>query len=104
MKNAVEASPSGETIAINVDDGELARVSIHNAGAIPEAIKGRFFEKFVTAGKKNGTGLGAYSARLMVNALKVPSSSSRPRRRARRSPYSCQDLDKRCRSYLEGLQ
>ena len=69
VKNAVEASPSGETIAINVDDGELARVSIHNVGAIPEAIKGRFFEKFVTAGKKNGTGLGAYSARLMVNAL-----------------------------------
>ena len=39
---------------------------IHNYGAVPEAIRDTFFEKYATAGKPEGTGLGTYSARLMA--------------------------------------
>ncbi len=74
LKNAVEASPSGGTITVSLDDHESgekgpARISIHNRGAIPAAIRSRFFAKFTTAGKERGTGVGAYSARLMARTL-----------------------------------
>jgi len=45
--------------------GDIA-VRIHNAGAVPEAIRTRFFEKYSTSGKSGGTGLGTYSAHLMA--------------------------------------
>jgi signal transduction histidine kinase len=44
----------------------LAEIAIHNQGSVPEAIRESFFEKYVTAGKQSGTGLGTYSARLMA--------------------------------------
>lgn len=63
MKNAVEASPEGGAVIVdyNVEQAGL-RITIHNQGAIPEVIRGRFFEKDATAGKIYGTGLGTYSA------------------------------------------
>jgi two-component system sensor histidine kinase/response regulator len=45
-------------------------ITIHNHGAIPESIRSRFFSKFTTAGKDRGTGLGAYSAKLMAETLR----------------------------------
>jgi signal transduction histidine kinase len=68
-KNAVEASPPGATASISLRDGGAAIIDIHNEGAIPASIRKRFFEKFATAGKKGGTGLGAYSARLIATTL-----------------------------------
>ncbi|WP_374604901.1 ATP-binding protein [Niveibacterium sp.] len=32
-------------------------------------VRERFFDKFVTAGKREGTGLGTYSARMLIEAL-----------------------------------
>ena len=69
VRNAVEASAPGSTASISLRGGEAATIAIHNEGAIPEGIRGRFFEKFVTAGKTAGTGLGAYSARLIATTL-----------------------------------
>ena len=70
VRNAVEAAPPGSTAALSLRGGEAAlTIDIHNEGAIPEGIRDRFFEKFVTAGKKGGTGLGAYSARLIAATL-----------------------------------
>ncbi len=74
LKNAVEASPAGGTVTVSLgapESGEQgpARISIHNHGAIPAAIRSRFFAKFTTAGKERGTGVGAYSARLMARTL-----------------------------------
>jgi two-component system, sensor histidine kinase and response regulator len=69
LKNAAEASPQGGSIAVSLSDGESVSMAIHNAGAIPEAIRPRFFQKFVTAGKQGGTGLGAYSASLIARTL-----------------------------------
>jgi signal transduction histidine kinase len=69
IRNAVEASPRGETVSIVLSEGENAVLAIHNKGAIPESIRGRFFKKFTTAGKERGTGLGAYSAKLITTTL-----------------------------------
>jgi PAS domain S-box-containing protein len=68
LKNAVEASPPAGlvTIALAAAPGGGVSMSIHNQGAVPAAIRGNFFRKYATLGKASGTGLGAYSARLMA--------------------------------------
>jgi len=66
MKNAMEASPRGGAVTVDVDDADSCAVRVHNRGAVPEEIRDRMFQKFVTAGKTHGTGLGAYSARLIA--------------------------------------
>lgn len=66
LKNAIEAAPDGSIVRISLQGGERIRLSIHNLGAVPQAIRSSFFEKYVTHGKVGGTGLGTYSARLMA--------------------------------------
>ncbi len=69
IANAVEASPSEGSVGVDlsrVTNG--VRIVIRNSGAVPVEIRGRFFEKYATFGKKSGTGLGAYSARLTAKA------------------------------------
>ncbi|MBF0421829.1 MAG: hybrid sensor histidine kinase/response regulator [Magnetococcales bacterium] len=66
INNAMEASPSGGTVHIDMLHGAPAEIKIGNSGEVPEEIRERFFEKFVTKGKKDGTGLGTYSAKLMA--------------------------------------
>ncbi|MEZ4526526.1 MAG: response regulator [Desulfobacterales bacterium] len=73
IKNALEASPEGENVTVSLDKdsktGEVV-VLIRNRGAVPEEIRDRFFDIYVTAGKKNGTGLGTYSAKLIAETLR----------------------------------
>ncbi len=70
IKNAVEASPKQETITLSLEKkGEECFITIHNQGAVPAQIRQRFFEKYITAGKSQGTGLGTYSAKLMAETL-----------------------------------
>jgi len=67
VKNAIEASPDGGVVAvILLADGSDLLIHVHNAGEVPEPLRQRFFEKYATAGKSGGLGLGAYSARLMA--------------------------------------
>lgn len=70
LTNASEASPQQDRIDISLsqDDNEVA-ITIHNPQPVPEHIRGRFFEKYVTAGKQRGTGLGTYSAKLMAETM-----------------------------------
>jgi len=69
VKNAVEASPPGQEVTVSLGrEGEGGGVGITNAGEVPEEIRERFFQKYVTSGKRDGTGLGAYSAMLAVTA------------------------------------
>jgi len=69
VANAVEASPDGATVSVDCRrQDDLARVVIRNQGAVPESVRGCFFEKYATAGKPKGTGLGTYSARLIAQA------------------------------------
>ena len=65
IRNAVEAS-ADRPVTIDVTTGDQCLVAIHNAGVVPEAIRGSFFDKYVTAGKFGGTGLGTYSAKLIA--------------------------------------
>ncbi len=69
IKNALEASPTGETVSVALTDAVEPRIVIHNMGAVPASIRRTFFEKYVTAGKRGGTGLGAYGARLMAEIM-----------------------------------
>lgn len=67
LRNAIEASPTDGIITIKMHyENEQSVISITNSGAVPEEIRGTFFEKYATAGKKNGNGLGTYSAKLMA--------------------------------------
>tara|TARA_R100000027_G_scaffold67664_1_gene67571 strand:- start:982 stop:2694 length:1713 start_codon:yes stop_codon:yes gene_type:complete len=70
LKNAVEASPTGGLVEVKVvADKDAFTVSIHNEGAIPLEARGRFFSKFNTVGKFNGTGLGAYGSKSIADLL-----------------------------------
>ena len=67
LLNAFEASPIGEAVEIDLSqesDSPHVSVRITNRGAVPESIRDRFFDKYVTKDKIGGTGLGTYSARL----------------------------------------
>ncbi|MBP7653178.1 response regulator [Candidatus Dependentiae bacterium] len=71
IKNAVEASPENKTIEINASSFEKGKIllSITNCGTIPAEIRNEIFKKYVTFGKTKGSGLGLYSARLMVEVM-----------------------------------
>jgi CheY-like chemotaxis protein len=70
IRNAIEASPDNEDIHISIDNQSVPlKVQIHNSGAVPLELRDKFFEKYATAGKKDGTGLGTYSAWLMARTL-----------------------------------
>lgn len=70
INNAIDASPKRAKITITLSRTEAGalRVTIHNKGAVPMEIRDRFFEKYVTHGKKTGMGMGTYSAKLMADA------------------------------------
>lgn len=69
VKNAVEASPPGEVVTVNLNDIPGPLITVHNKGVIPGNIRERFFDKYATSGKEGGTGLGTYSAKIIVDTL-----------------------------------
>ena len=68
IKNAIEAAPDDSEVGVTVEalEGDALAVRVHNDGAVPEVVRPRFFQKYTTAGKSGGTGLGTYSARLLA--------------------------------------
>lgn len=71
IKNAMEASPPDEVITVSCEEDALWNfISIHNKGTVPEKIRLGFFDKYITSGKKTGTGLGTYSAMLAARTQK----------------------------------
>jgi signal transduction histidine kinase len=60
FENAIEAIRSGGMISIQGEtDGDSVMVRVEDTGpGIHAALRGRLFQPFVTAGKKNGLGLG----------------------------------------------
>ncbi|WP_052507263.1 ATP-binding response regulator [Desulfonatronovibrio magnus] len=69
IKNAFEASPKGQQVKIDLVDLPSPTISIENKGVVPLSIRQHFFQKYMTYGKKRGTGLGTYSARLMATTM-----------------------------------
>jgi PAS domain S-box-containing protein len=65
LRNAVEASPEGAAVTFRVETGSTVRFDIYNRGVIPEELRESFFQRYTTSGKKNGSGLGTYVARLI---------------------------------------
>src|SRR6266436_1948662 len=66
--NAVEAMPAGGTLQISeLVDGESVRIHFADSGpGILPSIREKLFEPFVSAGKKNGLGLGLALSRQTV--------------------------------------
>ena len=69
IQNALEASPKGSPVTVSIEENNPLTLTVHNKGTIPEEIRKNFFDKYVTFGKKNGNGLGTYSAKLMAEAI-----------------------------------
>ena len=67
IKNAVEAQHIDDVINILLyNNNEMAEIHVQNSKVVPDEIKNTFFDKYVSYGKKSGTGLGTYSAKLMA--------------------------------------
>ena len=68
LNNALEASAPGEAISVHLHRQEgRGVVEIGNSRDVPAEVRERFFEKYATAGKPGGTGLGTYTARLIAS-------------------------------------
>jgi signal transduction histidine kinase len=65
IKNALEATPDGGTIALSLrDNGESAAFSVHNDSVMSEAVRSQVFQRsFSTKGADRG--LGTYSMKLL---------------------------------------
>lgn len=68
LKNACEAAPDSSKVSIKLYNQSPLRIVMENIGSVPADIRSRFFDKYATSGKKGGTGLGTYSAKLLTEA------------------------------------
>lgn len=70
LTNSLEAiKGTDEGVIVDIyEENNLLCLSVLNKGEIPEEIRGKLFQKFATAGKKKGTGLGLFSAKLIAQA------------------------------------
>ena len=67
LKNAIEASPQNESVRVYLNhQDKMSLIRINNKGVVPEVLRDRFFDRYATHGKKTGTGLGTYSAKLIT--------------------------------------
>lgn len=66
VQNAIEASSLGDTVSVSLEDHKKKSLIVANTAPVPTEIRQRFFEKYVTSGKENGTGLGTYFAALIA--------------------------------------
>ncbi len=70
IKNAYEAAPDNLRLHIDICGTQQAfSIVLTNNAVIPAAIRRVFFDKYSTADKPGGTGLGTYSAWLAVRTL-----------------------------------
>jgi signal transduction histidine kinase len=69
VKNGIEASEPGDTVSLRMAVNGGFTVAVHNPAPVPESVRANFFDKYATSGKLSGTGLGTYSARLMVEVM-----------------------------------
>ena len=68
FNNAIEAMPNGGTVRVSSQTNERdVTIAVEDTGpGIDQSIASRLFEPFVTAGKKNGIGLGLALSRKTV--------------------------------------
>jgi signal transduction histidine kinase len=70
VKNAMQSMPKGGTLTLGIakEPDHVVFTIADTGGGIPPEIQSRIFEPFVTAGKKDGTGLGMAIAKSVVEA------------------------------------
>ena len=69
IRNAVEASEEGDVVRVLITTrDDSLRFDISNPAPVPSEIRGKFFDRYVTSGKKDGSGLGTYVAKLIARA------------------------------------
>lgn len=68
IQNSLEAVDSRKTVSVMISRPDSCQIKIRNMGVVPNDVRDRFFEKYVTCGKKFGTGIGTYSAKMMIEA------------------------------------
>ena len=68
LSNAIEAMPNGGSVNVRANrrDSEIVVSVEDNGPGIPASLAAQLFEPFVTAGKKNGVGLGLALSRETV--------------------------------------
>lgn len=69
MLNALEASGKDDAVKVRITSGTRVVIQLWNSRPVPTDMRDRFFEKYTTFGKSNGTGLGTYTARLAARAM-----------------------------------
>jgi two-component system sensor histidine kinase/response regulator len=67
LKNACEAAPSCTAVQLQLSHDAGPMVVVQNQGAVPLAMRQHLFTKYATS-KSGGSGLGTYSAKLLVEA------------------------------------
>lgn len=72
MKNSLEAMKKGGTFTLKASEvnGEIEFLLSDTGKGIPEEIKDKLFDSFVTSGKEGGTGLGLAIAKKVVEEHK----------------------------------
>ena len=72
MKNAIEAMDKGGTFRIeaSLENGEITFSLSDTGGGIPEEIRDKLFDSFVTSGKEGGTGLGLAIVKKVIDEHK----------------------------------
>jgi signal transduction histidine kinase len=69
VTNAIEASTEGDRVVVDIRETEdESRIAISNPAPVDPTIRDIFFDKYVTKGKAQGTGLGTYTARMIAQA------------------------------------
>ena len=66
LTNAKEAPNKNDVISIFINESETTDIIIQNDAPVPEKVRENFFDKYRTEGKRSGTGLGTYSAKLLA--------------------------------------
>ncbi len=67
LRNALEATPPGGTVDLTCEyEQEIATISVHNDGVIPDDVQKQVFQRSFTTSGEDGRGIGTYSARLIV--------------------------------------
>ncbi len=66
IQNGIEASSRGDKVTVSFQSKERKTLTVANPTVVPREVRRRFFDKYVTHGKENGTGLGTYIVSLIA--------------------------------------
>jgi hypothetical protein len=67
IKNALEASSSGQTVTVEFDhENGAATFSVHNQSVMPEPVKLQIFQRSFSTKAAHGRGIGTYSVKMIA--------------------------------------